>query len=176
MSCPGRCACPGIPHHEEDIPAHFLRGAEIESVGHVSYHEDFYVSTSVTADTTRNQSPRSALGHGLPYTAFTFTAPTHVSTNGTFTVSFAITNTGGRDGREVDQVCVAVLVAALSSGRVCEGRARAGWRRCGQSRRASGGGRTFQPAVMRAVPLGQNSSGSTTSLVQGRHLRHLCRV
>ncbi|KAI0047327.1 glycoside hydrolase family 3 protein [Auriscalpium vulgare] len=102
-----------FPKRDEDIPAYPLWGANTESVGHVPYHEGIYVG--YRGYDKKAIDPLFPFGHGLSYTTFTYSdlSTTPIAADGTFTVSFTITNTGSIDGREVAQVYIADPVSAL---------------------------------------------------------------
>ncbi|KAI0039879.1 glycoside hydrolase family 3 protein, partial [Auriscalpium vulgare] len=102
-----------FPKREEDIPAYPAYGDQAESVGHVLYNEGIYVG--YRGYDKHAIVPLFPFGYGLSYTTFTYSdlSTTPISSAGDFSVSFNITNSGSRDGREVAQVYVADPVAAL---------------------------------------------------------------
>jgi beta-glucosidase len=81
--------------------------------GHVRYGEGLFVGYR---DADARRVPVSfPFGHGLSYTTFDFGAPTVVAAaDGGIRVMVDVTNTGGRDGREVVQVYVAVPGSAVT--------------------------------------------------------------
>ncbi len=60
-----------------------------------------------------NISPRFAFGHGLSYTSFKYSNMEVKQTGDSVKVSFDITNTGRRDGKEVAQVYVGDMEASV---------------------------------------------------------------
>ena len=61
----------------------------------------------VTAYQTQGITPLFAFGHGLSYTSFGVSDVAAVARDGAVTVTFAVKNTGRRDGKAVAQVYVA---------------------------------------------------------------------
>lgn len=98
-----------IPHRLEDTPAF---GSFPGSFGHVRYGEGVFVGYRWYDH--RRMDVAFPFGHGLSYTTFTYGEPTvDVRDDGSLDVTVLVTNTGGRDGREVVQVYVAPLVSVV---------------------------------------------------------------
>lgn len=97
-----------IPVRLEDTPAF---GNFPGSFGHVRYGEGVFVGYRWYDQ--RRMAVTYPFGHGLSYTAFEYGEAHLASVNGDLVVSVPVTNTGGRDGREVVQVYVAPLTSIV---------------------------------------------------------------
>ncbi|KAI0048714.1 glycoside hydrolase family 3 protein [Auriscalpium vulgare] len=102
-----------FPKRNEDSPAYPAYGDQGESFGKILYNEGIYVG--YRSYDKKSVEPLFPFGHGLSYTTFTYSdlSTTPISADGTFSVSFTVTNSGNVSGREVAQVYIADPASAL---------------------------------------------------------------
>ena len=98
-----------IPRRLEDTPAFTNYPGEN---GKVRYGEGIFVGYRWYDE--RKIEPRYPFGHGLSYANYDYGTVDAVRSGETVTVAVPVTNTSGRDGREVVQVYVADLGSRLS--------------------------------------------------------------
>ena len=98
-----------FPKAQADLPA--TTPAQYPGVnGHATYSEGLLVGYRWFD--AQAKTPLFCFGHGLSYTTFAYSNLSTTPTAGGATVSFTLTNTGGRAGSEVAQVYVGFPAAA----------------------------------------------------------------
>ncbi|ETW83697.1 glycoside hydrolase family 3 protein [Heterobasidion irregulare TC 32-1] len=102
-----------FPKRLEDSPPYPSFGDKGESSGKILYNEGIYVG--YRSYDKLSVEPLFPFGFGLSYTTFSYNdlETTSVSADGTFSVSFTITNTGNFDGSESAQVYISDPASAL---------------------------------------------------------------
>ena len=97
-----------IPLHLADHPSYLDFPGE---AGHVRYGEGIHVGHR--GFDARQQQVAYPFGHGLSYTTFAYGPATVTATPDGLLVRLSVTNTGGRDGREVVQAYVSLPGSAV---------------------------------------------------------------
>ncbi|KAJ3776727.1 glycoside hydrolase family 3 protein [Lentinula raphanica] len=102
-----------FPKRLEDVPSYPSYGNKGQEHGRILYNEGVFVG--YRGYQVKNLAPMFPFGFGLSYSTFELSALkcSDVSPEGSFTVSFAIKNTGKVDGREVAQVYISDDEASL---------------------------------------------------------------
>jgi len=108
---PGGRLAETIPQRLEDTPAHrFFPGRD----GHVTYGEGLFVG--YRHHDSGGADPAYPFGHGLSYTSFSYSEPrVEQAADGSWRVSFEVSNTGVRAGSEVAQLYVRTADASADS-------------------------------------------------------------
>ncbi|KZW03718.1 hypothetical protein EXIGLDRAFT_634970 [Exidia glandulosa HHB12029] len=94
-----------IAKSEADFPAKVLLSAGLDFAPHVEFTERYY--NDYKHFDAANIEPAFPFGHGLSYTTFSYanlTVTRGVNPTTLYTVKFAVTNTGSRDGTEIPQL------------------------------------------------------------------------
>ncbi|WP_327010134.1 glycoside hydrolase family 3 C-terminal domain-containing protein [Dactylosporangium sp. NBC_01737] len=97
-----------IPLHLADHPSYLDFPGE---AGHVRYGEGVHIG--YRGFDARGQQVAYPFGHGLSYTTFAYGPATVTATGDGLSVRLDVTNTGGRDGREVVQAYVSLPGSAV---------------------------------------------------------------
>ena len=99
-----------FPEAESQLPRKVIDGDPTEKRPPARYTADYNIEGAAVGYKwfeQRGMKPLFAFGHGLSYTSFGMDELAAVARDGALTVSFAVRNTGKRDGKAVPQVYVA---------------------------------------------------------------------
>ncbi|EIN10508.1 glycoside hydrolase family 3 protein [Punctularia strigosozonata HHB-11173 SS5] len=97
----------------EDAPSHPSFGDKGQEYGKILYNEGIFVAYRGLE--IKDIAPMFPFGYGLSYTTFEYSdlSTTAISSEGAFSVSFTVKNTGAVDGREAAQVYIRDVESSL---------------------------------------------------------------